>query len=112
MILKKVDFDLFDSEYSNPNYLSYKKSRITKDYIPDGENYLDIDIGTRKLISLRVGKHKKISGIDYDKTSCEPYKRKFDQYADKNLIKAGITDIQKIFMNNLIILPVFMFKTH
>ena len=97
MILEKVDFDSFDSEYSNHNCLSYKKSRIAKDYFPEGENYLHIGICTGELISLQVGKHKKISGINYDKTPCTQCKRKFDQYVDSNLIKVGITDIQKNF---------------
>jgi|WetSurMetagenome_2_1015567.scaffolds.fasta_scaffold126932_3 2-polyprenyl-3-methyl-5-hydroxy-6-metoxy-1,4-benzoquinol methylase len=95
--IKKVNYQSLKSEYSDPESLSYKKSRIVDEYIPDGGNYLDIGMGTGESIFLRLGKHDKIFGIDFDETSVSICKKKFDQYSDIKLMKAGINDIQTIF---------------
>ena len=84
MVLEKVNYTSLNSEYSDPTSLSYKKIRIVDGYIPNGRNYLDIGMGTGELISLRLGKHDKIVGIDYDETSVSICQKKFDQVSKLN----------------------------
>lgn len=97
MVLEKVNYTSLNSEYSDPAGLSYKKIRIVDQYIPNGGNYLDIGVGTGELISLRVGKHQKITGVDNDETSVRICQKKFGKYHDINLISAGIADIKNKF---------------
>lgn len=97
MPVEKVNFKSLESEYADPESLSYKKIRIVDGYIPNGGNYLDIGMGTGELISLRIGKHDKIFAIDYDETSVLMCQKKFGQYSQINLKKSGISDIQNIF---------------
>ncbi len=97
MVLEKTSYSSLELEYSDPDSLSYKKIRLVNSYIPGGGNYLDIGMGTGELITLRIGKHEKIFGIDPDEVSLTICQKKFDQYNDVNLIKASIGDIQYIF---------------
>lgn len=97
MAVRKVDFKSLESEYSNPDSISYQKIRIVDGYIPNKGNYLDIGMGTGELISLRIGKHNKIFGIDYDDISVSICQKKFGQYSKIKLLKLGIGDIQNVF---------------
>jgi 2-polyprenyl-3-methyl-5-hydroxy-6-metoxy-1,4-benzoquinol methylase len=97
MIQEKVNYSSLNSEYTDPTSLSYKKLRIINAFIPDGGSLLDIGMGTGELISLRLGKHKKIFGIDCDDTSVSMCRKKFSQNPEILLSKAGISDIRTTF---------------
>lgn len=93
----QVNFPALESEYANPNSLSFKKIQIVNEYVPEGGKFLDIGMGTGELISLRRGKHEHIYGIDSDDTSVQICKEKFNQCKDIVVSHGDINDIDNIF---------------
>ncbi|WP_373838607.1 methyltransferase domain-containing protein [Methanospirillum sp.] len=59
---------LFD-EYSNPGSLQYKKMRIIDSFIPSGNTFLDIGMGTGELINIVKSKFNVKCGFDPDHNS-------------------------------------------
>jgi 2-polyprenyl-3-methyl-5-hydroxy-6-metoxy-1,4-benzoquinol methylase len=93
---EKVNFSALESEYQDQNSLSSKKIRLVDRKIPIGGNFLDIGTGTGALITMRLGKHDRIYGTDYDETSVNICKKIFDNCPDVTLIRAGIEDLPGI----------------
>jgi SAM-dependent methyltransferase len=89
-----VNFQLLEKEYSDPTSLGYKKIHLINTLIPEGGRLLDIGMGTGALLSLRVGRHQQIIGIDNDDTSVAICKEKFGNNPEVEVTNAGISDIK------------------
>jgi 2-polyprenyl-3-methyl-5-hydroxy-6-metoxy-1,4-benzoquinol methylase len=89
MTSEKENFKSLNSEYSDPDSLSYKKIQIANGNIPIGGNCLDIGMGIGELISLRVNKRDKLFGNDFDAKSVS--------FCGKKLMKTGINKFPTIF---------------
>jgi len=95
MIPKRVDYASLDEEYSDPKSLMYKKIHIVDSFIPNGGILLDIGSGTGELIYLRLGKHRKIYGIDNDIKSLEMCQQKFLQNDNVKIFSVSINQINE-----------------
>jgi len=101
MIPERTNYDSLESEYLDSNRLMYKKIRLVDAYIPNGGTFLDIGMGTGNLISLRIGKHPKIYGIDNDEKSLQICRQKFFKNSNVKILPLSIDQIHENFTEKI-----------
>lgn len=93
----KENYESLQSQYLDPDSLSYKKLRIVDSCINGGETLLDIGGGVGELIELEKQKFEVIYGIDLDEESVSICRKRFENNENIYIMQGNINDSKELF---------------